>query len=437
MERGRPDRASVAPSRRAVSRRARIEAALWRLWTSRGFGQALLFPVAQLYAAIARWRRARGRAEAAGLFVPVRAVVGIGNLTVGGSGKTPATLWLATRLQRELAPRGLRVGILSRGYGRLDESRTRGSRRASPDADSLAGCWVQADSDPGLVGDEPVLLARRTGLPVRVDRDRVRGLRALARAGVDVVVADDALQHHRLPLDLRVLLVHGVRRFGNGLTLPAGPLREPIEGAGPFDAVLTVYAPHDVPPAQCTTDKAADRFANVAVDVCDERIRAPIESVARVVMASHWLAVDGGVRQPKAFAAAAPPPGSQVHAVAGIADPERFFASVERLGWTVQRHPFPDHHRYTLDDLDFDDERPVVMTEKDAVKIAYLLSQAGTRRVSRGGWWFWPMTLEIDRSVFDQLLARLDARMRLHEAPALDRVRDWRSKGLPARDALH
>ncbi|MFN4263667.1 MAG: tetraacyldisaccharide 4'-kinase [Thioalkalivibrionaceae bacterium] len=439
-------------NRRRSLRRARMEAALWRFWMRRGLGQTLLWPVSQLYALVVRHLRDRGRAQAARVFVPVRAVVGIGNLTVGGSGKTPATLWLASALRQELAPQGLKVGILTRGYGAsasreysfAERLRQRvvsinGSRpvarahankpwsgdRESCESDGEAGSgyWVRADSDPGQVGDEPVLLARRTGLPVRVDRDRVRGLHALAQAGVDVVVADDALQHYRLPLHLRILLVHGARHFGNGLPLPAGPLREPMEGVAPFDAMIRVTAATD------DTKPAAPQWSDFGA-----AFRVAIETEARVTMASRWLSVEKVSGETKQLDPAALSPGTRVHAVAGIADPERFFLAVEALGVSVVRHPFPDHHQFTFDDFAFDDDATVVMTEKDAVKLAYLLGVDAVSQRPLGGFWFWPMMLRIDRDVFENLLTRLEARIQLNQAKGVDTRHDWRDRRLPGQD---
>jgi tetraacyldisaccharide 4'-kinase len=295
---------------------------LERGWYGGGAARYLLLPLVPVYAAIVALRRA---AYARGLFhahrVP-RPVIVVGNLTVGGTGKTPLTVWLANALEA----RGLRVGVVSRGYGGRAEGPVR----------------VRAESDPAEVGDEPVLIAARTGAAVVVARDRAVAARQLV-ADVDVLIADDGLQHYRLARDLEFLVVDGRRGFGNGWLLPAGPLREPpgraddvharIVNGGPLDAALE---------ARLERGPATFRMSLVPGDV---------------------VALAGGARMPLAAWA-----GRRVHAVAGIGDPERFFATLAAAGIDAIAHPFPDHARYAAADLAFGDDLPVLMTEKDAVK---------------------------------------------------------------------
>ena len=247
-----------------------------------------------------------------------RPVIVVGNLIAGGSGKTPLAIVLVERLRAA----GWTPGVATRGYGRDDSGTAR---------------WVEADTDPALGGDEPVLIAYRTGARVRADADRVAAARALVAAGCDVVVCDDGLQHYRLQRDIEIEVIDGRRRYGNGALLPAGPLREPA----------------------------------VRGDACDFRVLniggsdvgAGFGEWPMRVLADQALPLAGGRPSPlTAFA------GKRVHAVAGIGDPERFFATLRDHGIAVVPHAFPDHHRYVAEDLQFGSDLPVLMTEKDAVK---------------------------------------------------------------------
>lgn len=249
--------------------------------------------------------------------LPVPVIV-VGNISVGGTGKTPLTLWLVARLQAA----GYRPGIVSRGYG---------GRQRGPLAVSLA-------SDPADVGDEPLLLARRARVPVYVGRRRPEAARAMLKAhpDIDVIVADDGLQHYALGRDVEIAVVDGVRRFGNGRLLPAGPLREPPRRLDSVDAVVVNGG---------TTDWL--RVARPIFPMRLEPVRLRRLSDPRDIRGLDWLR------------------GRQLNAVAGIGHPERFFELLRDLGAVVTPHPFPDHHAFRPEDLPMG---TVVMTEKDAVK---------------------------------------------------------------------
>jgi tetraacyldisaccharide 4'-kinase len=251
-------------------------------------------------------------------------VVVVGNLTVGGTGKTPLVIALVERL---LAA-GRKPGVVSRGYGRIDEARA---------------AWVERDTDAAVAGDEPVLIARRCGIPVRVDRDRVAGARALVAAGCDVIVCDDGLQHYRLARDVEIEVVDGARRYGNGRLLPAGPMREPPGRA-----------------AECD-------FRVVNISGAGETGFG--EWAMRVQSGQAQPLLGGRARPLSAFA------GQRVHAVAGIGNPDRFFSMLRGHGIAVVPHAFPDHHRFVADDFSFGSDLPVLMTEKDAVKCAALATE--------------------------------------------------------------
>jgi tetraacyldisaccharide 4'-kinase len=286
---------------------------------------------------------------------PGRPVIVVGNLITGGSGKTPLTIAVVERLRAE----GFAPGVASRGYGREQAGEAR---------------WVDAHTDPTLGGDEPVLIARHTGAPVRVDRDRAAAAQALTEAGCDAIVCDDGLQHYRLARDVEIEVIDGRRRYGNGRALPAGPMREPAARG-----------------ARCDF-----RVLNLGAGGGEPGVDEPRFGEWPMRLGSgDALALRGARSQPlSAFA------GQRVHAVAGIGDPERFFATLRAAGIAVVPHAFPDHHRYTAQDLAFGNDLPVLMTEKDAVKCAALADDRT---------WSVPVRAELPEAFWVALLDRLRA----------------------------
>ena len=274
----------------------------------------------------------------------------VGNLVVGGSGKTPLVLWLVEFLKA----RGRRPGIVSRGYGGSVSS-----LRGGPTE-------VGIGSDPAVVGDEPLLLARRSGCPVWIAADRVAACRALRvqHPECDLIVLDDGLQHYRLARDLEIAVVDE-RGFGNGRLFPVGPLREPVS-----------------------------RLASVDMVVCNGA--SGVQGHAMRLDGGQFLRLDGSGGPVDAATLGA----QRVHAVAGIGDPPRYFRHLEALGLEVIPHPFPDHHAYVAADLDFGDDIPVVMTEKDAVKCALLF--ATHRR-----FWVLPVRAELDAGFGSAVIEKL------------------------------
>jgi len=284
----------------------------------------ILAPLGWLYEAVAAMRRHAYRVgwlQSEKLPVPV---IVVGNITVGGTGKTPLVIWLVETLRR----RGLRPGVISRGYG--------GTATTWPLA-------VEGGSDPAVVGDEPLLIAQRCACPVVVDPQRPRGARKLIDDhGCDVIVSDDGLQHYALKRDVEIAVVDGVRRFGNGRCLPAGPLRE---GVGRLQSVDLMVINGAAASHECAMILQGDHLQSLR----DADINHSLD---------QWR-------------------GKRVHGVAGIGHPQRFFTHLRALGLEVIEHPFPDHHRFVAQDLHFDDGLPVVMTEKDAVKCrAYAAEQS-------------------------------------------------------------
>lgn len=297
-----------------------------KYWRTRGIGARLLYPLALIFGAIVRARRAcyrMGLLRVRHLPVPV---VVVGNIAMGGTGKTPLTIWLA----RRLIENGRRPGIVSRGYGAaLDRPRR-----------------VRVDDDPTVVGDEPLLLARHSGCPVWVGAARAKVATVLIseEGDCDVVIADDGLQHYALGRTVEIA-VTAAEVEGNGWLLPAGPLREP---PGRLDEVDAVVA-HGEAPAHAPADGvphfamrlSGGHFMRLA-DWRDKRLASEL-------------------------------PRRRWHAVAGIGSPARFFASLRGLGLDFTAHEFADHHRYEAGDFAFVAEgEGVLMTEKDAVKCAAL-----------------------------------------------------------------
>lgn len=285
------------------------------LWYGNSPLSVALAPLGWLYCFCAVMRRAAYRIGILKTHRVDAPVIVVGNISVGGTGKTPLAIWIA----RLLKSTGLRPGIVSRGYrGRADK-------------------WpqqVRPDSDPVTVGDEPVLLARATGCPVAADPNRVRAARTLLEhVECDVIISDDGLQHLALGRDVEIAVVDGTRRHGNGRCLPAGPLREPASRLGTVDMVV----------------------ANGG--------GLPGEFDMRLMMEEAENLLEASLRRSLESFRASP-----VHAVCGIGAPERFFMDLERAGLTLIRHRFPDHHRFSAADIRFDDANPVLMTEKDAVK---------------------------------------------------------------------
>ena len=318
-------------------------------WSRRGAVAWLLWPASLVFGVVALVRRFLYRIKILSSEHPGIPVIVVGNLTAGGSGKTPLVLWIAQLLKEHK----WKPGIVSRGYG--------GSAQGPAAADIA--------SDPAEVGDEPILLARRSGCPVWVAPERNAACRALRaqHPECDVIVTDDGLQHYALARDIEICVVDG-RGWGNGFLLPAGPLREPRSRLRSVDAVVLHQAP-----------------GWKGSEVPGFEMRLDGEILVRITDAHE-------VRPAKSFA------GEKVHAVAGIGDPRRFFLQLARFGLKIVPHPFPDHHPFVAADLDFGDQAPVVMTEKDAVKC---------RRLAKPNHWVFPVSASLDPAFERWLVEKL------------------------------
>ncbi len=311
----------------------------------------LLAPLALLFSAVSGLRRLayrRGWLSTVSVGVPL---IVVGNITAGGSGKTPLVVWLVQRLRSQ----GHRPGVVSRGYG-----------------GTALGCVeVQPGSDPAEVGDEPLLIRLKTDAPVVVGRDRVAAARTLlaAHPGVDVIVSDDGLQHYRLHRDIELAVIDAASELGNGWPLPAGPLREPARRLDSVDAVIRVVRGKAEMSARPMKGWRADYSAGRAY-----RLQAPLQRVQLCDLpARDWLAATG------------------------IGRPQGFFDMLRSRGIAFSPRAFPDHHGFQPHDLP--DDGAVLMTEKDAVKC---ISFAGT------DWW----AVELDVAPESGFIDWLDARIK-------------------------
>jgi tetraacyldisaccharide 4'-kinase len=310
----------------------------------------LLRPLECLYRRVVAAKRRRFEAGEGDIYRAPVPVLVVGNITVGGTGKTPMILWLIEHCRQ----RGLRVGVVSRGYG------------AKPP--SLP--WrVTAEQDPAQAGDEPLLIVQRTGVPLLIDPDRSRAVRALlASEPLDLILSDDGLQHYRLARDIELVLIDAARGLGNRRCLPAGPLREPAERLQSVDAVLYNGA-------------STDRDGGFAFTLQPQAL----------------INVRTGQRQSLEYF----PAGQALHAVAGIGNPQRFFTTLQALHWQPIAHPFADHAPFTAQALEFQPALPLVMTEKDAVKC---------RAFAGEDWWYLAVDAQPSTAFmawFDQRLASL------------------------------
>lgn len=336
------------PGFTASSSTSRDRLARWleRQWYRIGPWHALLVPLSWLFGLVAGARRLAYRTGLCRSVATAVPVIVIGNISVGGTGKTPLVAWLAARLRQA----GFTPGIISRGYGRNHDA----PRPVDPDGDARQ------------FGDEPLLLARRTGCPVWVGHDRVAALQALLQAhpACNVVISDDGLQHYRMRRAVELAVVDAERGFGNRLLLPAGPLREPPSRLTRVDAVIY--------------NGGGEGDADYVLTLRPGEIR-------NLQDARKTLALAALRRQ-------------KVHAVAGIGNPQRFFRQLADLDIRIEPHAFPDHHDFKPEDFAAMADSTVLMTEKDAVKCV---------RFARPDWWYLPVDAVVDQALADDVVKKL------------------------------
>ena len=308
----------------------------------------ILFPISLIFRVLVALRRElyrNGILTSHQLLLPV---IVVGNISVGGTGKTPLTLALA----QQLVKRGWHPLIISRGY--------KSASQQSQQVDSSA--TVQQ------VGDEPLLMAQRNVCPVWVGADRIATAQTALQSypQCDVVLCDDGLQHYRLQRNVEIAVVDGVRGFGNGWLLPAGPLREPVSRLQTVDAVV-------VNGGETSTDQYAMRLSG--------KVFHNLLDPGKTVTAGHFQTLNN-------------------HAVAGIGHPQRYFQHLQTLGIPFTPHAFPDHHPYRITDLSFTDCDAILLTEKDAVKCTAFADER-----------FWVLRVEaqIDSTLLDHILRKIES----------------------------
>ncbi len=315
-------------------------------WVRVGIWHILLIPLSWLFWLLITSRRKAYESGLLKSYRPAVPLIVVGNISIGGTGKTPLVIWLVEQLRQA----GYRPAVISRGYG----------------AGKAAVQAVRADSSPADVGDEPILLARRTGCPVWVGADRVAVQRELLQAHPEcnVLISDDGLQHYRMQRDIELVVVDAARGFGNGLLLPAGPLREPLARLSRVDA--QVYNGRQ--------EHTGGYGMMLKAGLLHNLLEAGLTTEVAVLQ------------------------GQKIHAIAGIGNPLRFFEQLHDMGLAVETHAFADHHAFRAEDLAFAGDAAVLMTEKDAVKCAAF---------ARPNWWYLPVEAEVDRALADDVIHKL------------------------------
>lgn len=312
------------------------------VWYEDVFIATWLTAFSMLFIDIVRFRRflyRKGFLTSTALPCPV---IIVGNLSVGGTGKTPLVIALANYLKQQ----GFRPGVISRGYG--------GNHKAE-------AIQVTASSDPQQVGDETVLIAKQTGCPVAVAAKRVEGAQLLLKnTDCNIILSDDGLQHYALKRDIEIAVIDGERRFGNNSCLPGGPLREPLERLNEVDFIIVNGTP------------------------------AEGREIPMTIKADMAINLRSGEQKPLAEFK-----GQPCHAIAGIGHPERFFNLLASYGLSIENHSFPDHHVFSAKEINFRDPKPVLMTEKDAVKCTGFVNDKH---------WYVPVSVHLPDTFYSQLL---------------------------------
>jgi len=345
---------------------------LERAWYRKISWALLLLPLSWVYRCIAFSRKAYIKSCASNPKLDVPVIV-VGNISVGGTGKTPLLITLVQWLQQQ----GYRPGVISRGYGGYGHN---GHGHAGKS--SQYPYFVSPESSAEEAGDEPLLLAKHCS--VMVDPDRYRAAKTLLeQTDCDLILSDDGLQHYRLPRDIEIVLVDAQRVFGNGQCLPAGPLREPASRLVDVDFVVANGASTD------NSLKASYKLSIVPI-----QLRHLLSNEA--IDLKKGLNLEQGLN--KLIEREQWSGGYKVHAVAGIGNPQRFAQSLEKLGFEVQLHAWPDHHGFNGEEFTFDDDLPVIITAKDAVKCSELKNDKV---------WVLDVSAQPDEAFFDELGKKL------------------------------
>lgn len=331
-------------------------------WHKKAKWLILLWPLSLLFRILVAVRRKLNQRSSPPAYQNVALIV-IGNISVGGTGKTPLLICLA----QHFTELGFKPGIISRGYG--------GQATAYP-------MDVDANSDVSQSGDEALLIAEKTACPVVVDPDRNRALQHLLDSyEVDLVLSDDGLQHYKLYRDIEIAVVDAERLFGNGFCLPAGPLREPISRLLQVDHIVI----------------------NGKVGEANEvksPLPAQLSAASRLQLDPRYL-INLSTGEKRPFSGAPFNMGTTVQAISGLGNPQRFYELLARLPYRLEVFSFPDHHAFTPSDLErrgIDAQQPVVMTEKDAVKC---------REFAQGNYWMLSVDVQLEQEFLDKLTAQV------------------------------
>ena len=345
-----------------------------KAWYRKAFWIKLFWPFSLLFALVSGFRRWRYRRSWKTLPASNVPVIVIGNLTVGGAGKSP----LASYLVRALREQGFKPGIVSRGYG------------AQKPIDSAVLVTEQSTADQ--VGDEPLMLFQMLACPVCVCPERNQAVRALEQAGCDLILSDDGLQHYAMQRDLEICVFDAERLWGNGQLLPAGPMRESLKRLQSVDFVVLN--------GQLPEDQSAQDYLHSKLEqdgYASKSIKAP---VLNMTLAPEDLkSLDSAQTLPLESLKE-----QKVAAVAGIGNPERFFATLSQLGARVEGRAFADHHAYQVDDFRGLDSALIVMTEKDAVKC---------RNLALDNLWYLPVRAQLSDNLAQKICERLESMGRL------------------------
>ncbi|MGB2081858.1 MAG: tetraacyldisaccharide 4'-kinase [Psychrobacter sp.] len=359
-----------------------IETTITRAWQRLAVWLWLLLPISWLYGFITFLRR---QAYKAGLLSSYRApipVMVIGNISVGGSGKTPLIIALVSYLQKK----GVKVGVISRGYG--------GDTSQMP-------ALVSATSLPHIVGDEPCLIAHMTGAAMAVCPNRQQAIATLLKAepNLQLIIADDGLQHYALQRDIEWIVVDAARGFGNKQLLPTGFLREPVSR---LEGANVIY--HEKPSTDLTrTSRSSNKIQST------DRLTMHLQAGE---LQRLWNPTSSATQ----LNSVKPTNNSRVHAVSGIGYPQRFFDTLESIGFEVIGHPYPDHYDFSLAELLQYGDYPIIVTSKDAVKISALLADYTATQALSGEYvelvsrlWVLPVTAVLSENSYHNLDAQLKA----------------------------
>lgn len=319
-------------------------------WYKEMYISSIFMPISMLYADFIRFRSFLYRIGVLGKTKLPATVIIIGNITVGGTGKTPLILWLARFLREE----GYKPGIVSRGYG--------GNAEIWPQ-------WVDNQSTVEQIGDEAVLIAKRSDCPISVGPERAKAAQLLLdKTDCNIIISDDGLQHYALERDIEVAVIDGERRFGNGYMLPCGPLREPVERLQTVDLLI---------------------INGIAEEDNEFSMEIKGDIAVNLVTKEEKLLTDFAL--------------SPCHALAGIGNPKRFFDLLERQKISIDCHAFQDHHQFIAEDITFDDDKPVLMTEKDMIKCPAFATEKH---------WYVPIKVFPQEEFIDKLLILIKEKIR-------------------------